>query len=169
MRSVEALTSCSLHVKRSSMPQRTLRWIRRTDERTKIRVRAHVFASNPILRPSDSRGGTTMSINFNPNDPQAGSTAPAMREKSPRANRPTSKSGFTFTGTSQEGKFNPDTPQFLFWQGREAALAAVETWESVAGPHMRWQGNRKKLPLRQDAGQDLNAFYDRTSFSFFHQ
>src|SRR5262245_34824374 len=110
-----------------------------------------------------------MSINFNPNDPQAGSTAPAMREKSPRANRPTSKSGFTFTGTSQEGKFNPDTPQFLFWQCREAALAAVETWESVAGPHTRWQGNRKKLPLRQDAGQDLNAFYDRTSFSFFHQ
>src|SRR4029077_19450124 len=95
------------------------------------RVRAHVFASDPILRPPDSRGGTTMSINFNPNDPQAGSTAPAMREKGPRANRPTSKSVFTFTGTSQEGKFNPDTPQFLFWQCREAALAAVETWESV--------------------------------------
>lgn len=110
-----------------------------------------------------------MSINFNPNDPQAGSTAPAMREKSPRANRPTSKSGFTFTGTSEEGQFNPDTPQFLFWQCREAALAAVETWESVAGPHTRWQGNRNKLPLRQDAGLDLNAFYDRTSFSFFHQ
>jgi hypothetical protein len=79
-----------------------------------------------------------MSINFNPNDPQAGSTAPAMREKSPRANRPTSKSGFTFTGTSEEGQFNPDTPQFLFWQCREAALAAVETWESVAGQHTRW-------------------------------
>src|SRR5215472_10400342 len=97
-----------------------------------------------------ARRKNAMPINFNPNDPQAGSTAPAMREKSPRANRPTSKSGFTFTGTSQEGKFNPDTPQFLFWQCREAALAAVETWESVAG-------------------QDLNAFYDRTSFSFFHQ
>src|SRR5262249_54347416 len=82
-----------------------------------------------------ARRKNAMPINSNPNDPQAGSTAPAMREKSPRANRPTSKSGFTFTGTSQEGKFNPDTPQFLFWQCREAALAAVETWESVAGPH----------------------------------
>src|SRR5262249_60404536 len=78
------------------------------------RVWAHVFASDPILRPPDSRGRITMSINFNPNDPQAGSTAPAMREKSPRANRPTSKSGFTFTGTSQEGTFDHYTTQFLF-------------------------------------------------------
>src|SRR5262249_35138838 len=116
-----------------------------------------------------ARRKNAMPIDFNPNDPQAGSTAPAMRGKTPRANQPTPKSGFTFTDTSQEGKFNPDTPQFLFWQCREAALAAVETWESVAGPHTRWQGNRKKLPLRQDAGQDLNAFYDGTSFSFFHQ
>ena len=33
----------------------------------------------------------------------------------------------------------------------------------------RWQGNRKKLQLLQDAGVDVNAFYDRNSFAFFHR
>jgi hypothetical protein len=110
-----------------------------------------------------------MSINFIPNDPGAGSTAPALRTKTPRANRPASRSGFTFTGARPEGVFAPGTTGFLFWQCREAALAAVEAWEASAGPHTRWQGNRSRLPLRQDAGVDLNAFYDRASFSFFHQ
>lgn len=110
-----------------------------------------------------------MSINYIPNDPRAGSAAPGLRVQSKRPNRPATKSGFTFTNTSPEGTFAPGTPQFLFWQCREAALAAVEAWEASAGVHKRWQGNRKKLPLRQDAGQDLNAFYDRSSFSFFHQ
>jgi hypothetical protein len=57
----------------------------------------------------------------------------------------------------------------MFWQCREGALAALEAWEASAGPHKKWQGNRKKLALLQDAGEDLNAFYDRQSFSFFHQ
>lgn len=110
-----------------------------------------------------------MSINFIPNDPAAGPAAPGMRGQAPRPDRPASRSGFVFTGASPEGTAAPGTPQFLFWQCREGALAAVETWEASAGAHTKWQGNRKKLPLRQDAGQDLNAFYDRASFSFFHQ
>src|SRR5947207_713189 len=110
-----------------------------------------------------------MPINFIPNDPAAGASAPGMRDQAPRPNRPASRSGFTFSGAIPEGKFTPMTPQFLFWQCREAALAAVETWEASAGAHTKWQGNRKKLPVFQDVGEDLNAFYDRASFSFFHQ
>jgi len=109
-----------------------------------------------------------MSINFIPNDPQAGSTAPASRVQAKRVNRPSTKSGFTFTGVAPEGVFNPGAPQFLFWQCREAGLAALQAWEASDGAHKRWQGNRKKLPLLQDTGVDLNAFYDRASFSFFH-
>ena len=45
----------------------------------------------------------------------------------------------------------------------------MDAWEAVAGNLTRWQGNRRRLALRQDAGVDLNAYYDRTSFSFFHQ
>jgi hypothetical protein len=109
-----------------------------------------------------------MSINFIPNDPAAGPKAPALRVQAKRANRPTSRSRFTFSGASPEGVFAPGSPQFLFWQCREAALDAVAAWEASAGPHKKWQGNRSSLPLRQDQGEDLNAFYDRASFSFFH-
>jgi hypothetical protein len=110
-----------------------------------------------------------MAINFIPNDGKAGSTAPGIRKQSKRPNRPASKASFTFAGSMAEGTFNPGTPQFLFWQSREAALAAVEAFEGAVGPHKRWQGNRKVLSLLPDAGEDLNAFYDRSTFSFFHK
>jgi len=111
-----------------------------------------------------------MAINFIPNDPDAGAAAPAMRRKDPSPNRPSSSSGFTFRDQSAEGEAAPGTPQFLFWQAREAAIAAVAAWEACAGQtHRAWQGNRKKLPLLLDVGVDLNAFYDRASFSFFHE
>jgi len=110
-----------------------------------------------------------MSINFIPNDPSAGSTAPALRVQARHANRPAARADFTLSNTSAEGVAAPGTARFLFWQCREAAMAALDAWEAVAGNFTRWQGNRRVLALRQDAGVDLNAYYDRSSFSFFHQ
>ena len=110
-----------------------------------------------------------MPINHIPNDPRAGATAPPMRTQAKRPNRPATRSGFTFPGAPPEGTAAPGTEQFLFWQCREAALAALEAWEASAGAHKKWQGNRSKLPLLHDDGEDMNAFYDRSSFSFFHQ
>ncbi len=110
-----------------------------------------------------------MPINFIPNDPAADAGAPPMRRKNPRLDRPASRSSFTLTGASPEDIFAPGTPEFLFWQCREAALAAVEAYEACAGNHTRWQGNRRKLPLGQDEGVDLNAGYGRGGFEFFHQ
>jgi len=110
-----------------------------------------------------------MPINFIPNDPAAGPGAPPMRQKNPRGDRPASRSSFAFNGASPEDKFAPGTPEFLFWQCREAALGALEAFEACAGNHTRWQGNRRKLPLGQDEGVDLNAGYGRGGFEFFHQ
>ena len=110
-----------------------------------------------------------MSINFIPNDPRAGNAAPAMRTKTPRPNRPSTKTGFTFSSPAPQGVSAPGTPGFLFWQCREGAIAALEAFEKGAGPHRFWEGNRRKLLLRQDDGEDVNAFYDRQSFSFFHK
>jgi hypothetical protein len=93
-----------------------------------------------------------MPINFIPNDPAAGTGAPPMRQKNPRRDRPASRSSFTFNGSSPEDIFAPGTPEFLFWQCREAALAALEAFEACAGNHTRWQGNRRKLLLGQDEG-----------------
>jgi hypothetical protein len=110
-----------------------------------------------------------MTINFIPNDPAAGTKAPPMRQVTARTARPAGRSDFTYGGASPEALSPPGTPEFLFWQAREAALAALQAFEASAGPHKAWQGNRRKLLLRQDLGVDLNAFYDRDSFSFFHQ
>ena len=109
-----------------------------------------------------------MPINFIPNDPVAQASLP-MRQKAPRPNRPASRAGFNFTGAVGEGLFNPGTPGFLFWQCREAALLAVEVWESLAGSLTRWARavpNRRKLDLLQTGGETLNAGYDGQSLEF---
>lgn len=110
-----------------------------------------------------------MPINYIPNDPLAAGSPPS-RQIAPRPNRPSGRAGFTFSGQVSEGLFNPGTPGFLFWQCREAALAAVEVWEDLNGNLMKWAPavpNPKKLSLIPNDGVDLNAFYDRISLSFF--
>jgi hypothetical protein len=108
-----------------------------------------------------------MAINFIPNDPLALDDV-SMSNKNPRPDRPANRAGFTFQGEAPEARYQPGTPEFLFWQCREGALAAVETWERLDEDLARWAVNRRRLRLRQDAGEDLNAYYDRRSLSFFH-
>lgn len=110
-----------------------------------------------------------MSIRFIPNDPLAGASAPGIRTQARHPDRPAARASFTLSNVQPESAQPPGTPGFLFWQCREAGLAALEAWEGCAGPLASWQGNRKRLPLLQDVDVDLNAFYDRSSFSFFHQ
>jgi Fungalysin metallopeptidase (M36) len=113
-----------------------------------------------------------MAIHFIPNDPLAGPKAPPLRRKTPRANRPASRAGFTFHDPEPERAYATGTPGFLYWQCREAALAAMSTWESHAGSLTEWWEGRR-LHLYQNAvtqlgaGPDLNAFYDRDGFQFF--
>ena len=109
-----------------------------------------------------------MSINFIPNDPSAGATAPALRVQAKLANRPAGRATFSFSNTSSENTYAQGTKGFVYWQCREAALAAVVGWEGANGNFTRWQGNRRTIALRQDAGVDLNAYYDRAGVSFFH-
>jgi Fungalysin metallopeptidase (M36) len=109
-----------------------------------------------------------MSINFIPNDPHD-SVLP-MRVVSPRPDRAADRAGFNFFAQQPEDTYDAatQTAGFVFWQCREAALAALEAWEDVsAAPFTSWQPG-KKIELRPDEGEDLNAFYDRQSLSFFH-
>lgn len=110
-----------------------------------------------------------MPINYIPNDPLAVGSPPT-RQTAPRPNRPSGRAGFTFSGQVNQGLFDPGTPGFLFWQCREAALAATEVWEDLNGNLMKWARatpNPKRLRLLQNNGIDLNAFYDGQSLSFF--
>lgn len=111
-----------------------------------------------------------MPINFIPNDPLAVAFVPA-RSTAPRANRPAGKAGFEFFDAAPQGRFPPGTPEFLFWQCREAALMSVRVWEQLHESLTAWSAeavNPKKLKLVQDGGDDLNAFYDREHLAFFH-
>jgi hypothetical protein len=100
-------------------------------------------------------------INFIPNDPLAVSFVP-MRQISPRPNRPASKAGFTFFNAVAEGVSLPGTPEFLFWQCREAALLAIEVWEDLTGASLtQWSTEAvdgKKLQLMQNAGTIARAW-----------
>src|SRR6266496_5570509 len=90
-----------------------------------------------------------MVINFIPNDPLARNALP-MRQQSPRPDRGTTLARFVMAGAVAPGLYPPGTAEFLFWQCREAALAAVDTWEILEGPLRQWSPDavsRKRLPL----------------------
>jgi hypothetical protein len=106
-------------------------------------------------------------IAFVPNDPTAGQ--PATRNIQPRANRKRSQVGFTFEPLPAAQVYAASTENFLRWQCREAALLSLEMWEQIAPPLKGWAGQaaKKRLLVRANAGNDLNAYYDRQSLSFF--
>lgn len=108
-----------------------------------------------------------MAINFIPNDPMAAFPAPTMRVETERLDPPNGQAGFNYFNPAPVGLYNLGSPEFLFWQCRQAALMALEVCELFMGPLTQWQ-SRQKLDLLQDAGSDLNAYYNRASLSFFH-
>ncbi len=60
------------------------------------------------------------------------------------------------------------TPSFRYWVAAEALRRAADLW-SASAPGLRWfQSVGPKLVVKLDAGEDLNAYYDRAGLSFFH-
>ncbi len=110
-------------------------------------------------------------INFIPNDPLTVDILP-MRSVTPRKDRPAGRAGISLTGADSPARYPEGTPQFVAWQARQAAILAIEAWEAILGtPLTSWAKEAKNpssLLLKYDAGQDLNAYYDRQTLSFFH-
>src|SRR5262249_14059812 len=118
-----------------------------------------------------------VAINFITNDPDS-DVLNTPSAKSARPNRPAGKAGFTFTGAVPEKVYDPaaQPDEFLFWQCREAALAAIEMREATESPLTQWarSRNRKKLELSIEfhdpqftGSRQLNAFYDGQGLRFF--
>lgn len=113
-----------------------------------------------------------MTINFIPNDPNA-VTDMLQRRQNARPDRPAGRANFNYEDHAAEAPFNPDQRDFLFWQSREAALAAVEAWETYAGNLARWStGTRIDISLTYNDGETfgpsrLNAYYDTQGVRFF--
>lgn len=106
-------------------------------------------------------------IAFIPNDPLA-KAGPASRKIKPHTKRAAGRADFDFNGEAKEGIHNVSTPEFLFWQCREAALRAVEVWETIDNKLKAWgTSSPKKLTLTPNAGFQLNAGYTRTGLDFY--
>ena len=66
------------------------------------------------------------------------------------------------------GIFEQFTSDFDFWQVQIGLIAGLKTWKELDGRYLnRWFGGQKVLPVLTNAGDDLNAFYDRRSLQFF--
>ncbi|WP_437586803.1 hypothetical protein [Sorangium sp. So ce1000] len=102
------------------------------------------------------------------NDPLVGGRV-AASEKAPRPDRPEGRARFGFLRAFPEQVYDLPTPEFVYWQCREAALSALEAWESIRGePQAAWcfeAENPLKVLLAE--GQRPDALYDRQSISFF--
>ena len=108
-----------------------------------------------------------MAITFIPNDPKAGK--PANRNVTPSKNRPANRVRFVAGAMPPEALYTPGTAQFAAWQCREAAWRTLDVFEGVCGRLPGWRGRTsvKKLQMIHNGGVDLNAYYDRSSISFF--
>jgi hypothetical protein len=74
---------------------------------------------------------------------------------------------FRLEGRAPEpGAFQPDTPEFLYWQLASALDRGKRLW-SRRFPSGQWVPG-KVLPAVPVAGEDLNAYYDRRALRFFH-
>jgi hypothetical protein len=106
-------------------------------------------------------------IHFIPNDPLA-KTGPAIRKIKPRGKRPAGRADFSFIDEVDEAVHNVGTPEFLFWQCREAALLSLEVWEEIDGNLKAWgTSSPKRLTLMQNAGNELNAGYSQFGLEFY--
>ena len=110
-----------------------------------------------------------MPIHFIPNDPKA-TKGPPLRRQQAHGNRPSSAAGFTWVAHAPAALYSPGTPDFLFWQSREAALRAMGGYEALAGKRVsRWarSPDPTRLELSPNDGEDLNAYYDGRGLRFF--
>ncbi len=111
-----------------------------------------------------------MPINFIQNDPL--DTTFVVKSVAAKHDRPSTLAGFTVAGSEPATKYAPGTAGFVRWQSRQAGLMAVAAWEKVLGSHLQsWQSSvpdPQHLALVPDAGDDINAYYNRQSVSFFH-
>lgn len=109
-------------------------------------------------------------INFIPNDPLTIDILPTRRVAA-RPDRLAGRAGISLAGDVSVGRYPRGTAEFVAWQARQAAILAIEAWEDVLGePLTSWApevADPASLAVISDAGEDLNAYYDREALSFF--
>lgn len=105
-------------------------------------------------------------VSYIPNDPLA-SGGPGTRRVAP-GRFPAGSARFEVLPAASAAEYPPHTPGFDFWQAQTALIAGLRAWRDADGSYLpRWYGAQRSLPAYTNAGDDLNAFYDRASLQFF--
>ena len=106
-------------------------------------------------------------IQFIPTDPMAAGGPPMRRIEAP-AYPSGSFARFDVRPAAPAAIYAPGSREFACWQTQTALIRGLRTWRALEGSYLAsWQGRRRVLPVRTNAGDDLNAFYDRASLQFF--
>jgi len=106
-------------------------------------------------------------VSYIPNDPLASGGPPIQQVRASR--QPSKSAGFDIQPAAEPGIYPAQTPEFGFWQVQEALIKGLKVWRDADGAYPEaWFGGQRRLRVLTDAGDDLNAFYDRRSLQFFH-
>ncbi|MDQ4097037.1 MAG: hypothetical protein M3144_04115, partial [Actinomycetota bacterium] len=68
---------------------------------------------------------------------------------------------------SPPGLYETGTPEFRYWTAADALTRALAFWTPILPKGTAWQIGRE-LPVKLDAGDKLNALYNRQNLLFFH-
>lgn len=72
-------------------------------------------------------------------------------------------------GAPPAGEYHPNTSQFRYWAAAAALQRGAAFWAGLLPAGTRWHSTvGSRLQVRLDDGIDLNAYYDRSGLSFFH-
>jgi hypothetical protein len=123
-----------------------------------------VAAKTTATRRAAGRAATK-TVRVWEDDPLATGAVPIER---PAPKLPTGRMRVTIDVAAPPAKpYEPGTPEFRYWVAVEALKRVVSFWSPLLPGGTTWQqGNT--LPVRLDAGDRLNALYNRASLVFFH-
>ena len=103
------------------------------------------------------------SINVFANDPNAKGLG--LEQTAP----PAGKSPFSIPGwTGAGGLFSPGSPEFEAGELYFVLTRTYAAWSDFFGADFGWEPGFALLPIVPRAGQDFNAYYDRTGLKFFY-
>jgi hypothetical protein len=99
-------------------------------------------------------------------DPHSSSDAEPVGRPVPDLSHP--GLGLAMVGETPAARVYPrDSRGFRYWTAADALARAVRYWSRVVPDGVRWH-NARPLIVDLDAGDDLNAYYDRQELCFFH-
>jgi hypothetical protein len=99
-------------------------------------------------------------------DPQSSSAAEPVSRPVPALDHP--RLGLAIVGEAPAARvYRKGSSGFRYWSAADALARAVRFWSGVVPDVVRWHLARP-LVVDLDAGNDLNAYYDRQELCFFH-